>query len=160
GVFPLSTVMLSLIDQLLVLGPLRRRELPVDLAAHARFEGIKAGPHLRPQCVGFGTMTGKDRAHRIALRRAEVQLLAEIVDDRVWVAAAAATQTRSSTISARSWTSARRNAIRCARSLPVIVPKPTHCGRRCGPALIPSKRACAARSTGSSRRRSGPSTSN
>src|SRR2546423_8829624 len=75
--------MLSLLDELLVPGPLRGRELGVDLRPHARLDGIELRPDPRPQGIGLRLVTGENRADGIALRRVEVQLPAQIGDDRV-----------------------------------------------------------------------------
>jgi hypothetical protein len=75
--------MLSPLDQLLVFGPLRRRQLRVDLRAHARLDGIEARPHLRPQGVGLGAVAGENGPHGIALGGAEVQLTRQEIDHRV-----------------------------------------------------------------------------
>src|SRR2546429_2074730 len=70
--------MLSPVDQLLVTSPLLRRELCVDLDTHTRLDGIEPRPDPRPQGIGLGAVTRDDRADGVALRRAEVQLPAEI----------------------------------------------------------------------------------
>ena len=75
--------MLCLVDQLLVTSPLVRRELGVDLGAHARLDGIEPWPHPRPQGIGLGAVTREDRADGVALRRAQVELPAQIGDHRI-----------------------------------------------------------------------------
>jgi hypothetical protein len=79
-------MMLSLVDQLLMAYPLLRCELPIDLGAHARFDGIESRPDLRPEGVGLGPMARDDGAHGIPLRGAQVQLTAEVRNERVGTA--------------------------------------------------------------------------
>src|SRR5438552_12715044 len=86
--FPLSTEMLSLVDQLLVTGPLLGRELGVDLGPHARFDRVELGPDARPERIGLGAVACDDRAHGLSLRGTEAQLAAQVGDERVWTAAA------------------------------------------------------------------------
>jgi hypothetical protein len=76
-------MMLRPLDQLLMPGPLLGRENRVDLGAHPHLDGIELRPDPRPQGIGFGTMPREDRAHRIALGVAELQLALEILDHRV-----------------------------------------------------------------------------
>src|SRR5438045_8276788 len=83
GVFPLPTVMLRLVDELLMLGPLSRRELPVDLGSHPRLDRVELRPHPCPKGIGLGTVPRNDGAHRIPLRPAEVQLPTQKRDQRV-----------------------------------------------------------------------------
>src|SRR6266704_720532 len=60
GVFPLPTVMLSLIDQLLVTSPLLGCKLGIDLGAHARLDGIEPRPDPSPEGIGLGAVTRED----------------------------------------------------------------------------------------------------
>jgi hypothetical protein len=81
-------MMLSLVDQLLVTDSLLRGELRIDLGAHVRLDGIEPRPNLRPQRVGFGPVAREDRAHRVPLCVAEIQLAPQILDHRVGAAPA------------------------------------------------------------------------
>jgi len=81
--------MLCFVDQSLMLLPLRRRELGVDLGAHTGLDRVEARADLRPEGIGLGTVPLEDRAHRVPLRGTEIQLTAQVGDDGVWAVASA-----------------------------------------------------------------------